>query len=140
MNPESGAAAVFLDRLRADPQHLDALMGLGSIALATGARDAARTIFDQATRHHPGALGAWVTLGDMALEDGKAEGARCHYQAALAGDPRSAEAARGGARGALSCFRTRRERAALALARRCPGGGHRGLRRLCGSVPAAAGS
>jgi hypothetical protein len=98
MQQEPVAVAALLDRLRADPQHLESLMGLGSIALATGRRDAARTIFGQATRHHPGALGAWVTLGNMALEDGEAATARCHYEAALARDGSCAEAAQGMAR------------------------------------------
>jgi tetratricopeptide (TPR) repeat protein len=98
MQPESVAASVFLDRLRADPQHLDSLMGLGSIALATGRRDAARTLFGQAIRHHPGALGAWVTLGNMALEDGEVPTARRHYEAALARNADCAEAAQGMAR------------------------------------------
>jgi hypothetical protein len=90
--------AVFLDRLRADPRHLDSLMGLGSIALATGRRDAARTVFAQATRYHPGALGAMVTLGNMALEDGDVGTARSHYEAALARDAACTEAAQGMAR------------------------------------------
>jgi hypothetical protein len=95
---QQACVAVFLDRLRADPQHLDSLMGLGSIALATGRRDAARTVFAQATRHHPRALGAWVTLGNMALEDGDFGTARSHYEAALARDAACAEAAQGMAR------------------------------------------
>ena len=73
-------------------------MGLGSIALTTGRRDAARTLFVQATQHHPGELGAWVTLGNMALEDGEAETARSHYEAALARNAACAEAAQGMAR------------------------------------------
>ena len=98
MQLDAEVIAAFLDRLGADPQHLESLMGLGSIALSTGRRDAARTIFVQATRHHPGALGAWVTLGNMALEDGEAEMARGHYEAALARDTTCAEAAQGMAR------------------------------------------
>ena len=98
MQQEPVAAAVLLDRLRADPGHLDTLMKLGSIALATGRRDAARTIFGQATRHHPGALSARITLGNMALEDGEAGIARTHYEAALAQDAGCAEAAQGMAR------------------------------------------
>jgi hypothetical protein len=98
MRQSSDLAAIFLDRLRADPQHLEALLGLGSIALATGRRDAARTIFGQATRHPSGAIGAWVTLGNMALEDGQATTARGHYDAALARDATCAEAIQGMAR------------------------------------------
>ena len=95
---EGPSAASFLDRLRIDPQHLESLLGLGSIALATGRRDAARTVFGHATRHHPGALGAWVTLGNMALEDGEATTARSYYEAALAKDETCAEASQGRAR------------------------------------------
>jgi hypothetical protein len=91
-------ASPFLDRLRADPQHLESLLSLGSIALRTGRREAARTIFGHATRHHPGALGALVTLGNMALEDGEAATARNHYEAALAKDGTCAQAAQGMAR------------------------------------------
>jgi hypothetical protein len=98
MQPDPVAAAALLDRLRADPQHLESLMGLGSIALVTGRRDAARTLFGQAILHHPGALGAWVTLGNMALEDGEPGAARMHYEAALTRDARCAEAAQGMAR------------------------------------------
>jgi tetratricopeptide (TPR) repeat protein len=98
MPPDRAAEADYLDRLRRDPTQLEALMGLGSIALATGRRDAARTIFGQATRHHPAALGARVTLGNMAIEDGAAEVARCHFQSALARDAGCAEASQGMAR------------------------------------------
>jgi hypothetical protein len=98
MQQTSAATADFLDRLRADPQHLDSLMGLGAVALATGRRDAARTVFVQATRHHPGALGAWVTLGNMAVEDGEVASARNYYAAALARNAACAEAAQGMAR------------------------------------------
>jgi hypothetical protein len=73
-------------------------MGLGAIALATGRRDAARTVFEQAARHHPSALGAQVTLGNMALEDGAAARARLQYADALARDATCAEAAQGMAR------------------------------------------
>jgi hypothetical protein len=98
MQWQSRAAVAFLERLRADPAHLESLMGLGAIALASGRRDAARTVLCQATRHHPGAIAASVTLGNMALEDGEAETARRHYEAALARDATCAEAAQGMAR------------------------------------------
>jgi hypothetical protein len=95
---EDAHEAACLDRLRRDPTNLAALMGLGAIALATGRRAAARTVFEQAARHHPGALAAPVTLGNMALEDGAATQARRHYAAALARDATCAEAAQGMAR------------------------------------------
>jgi hypothetical protein len=92
------AEAACLDRLRQEPTNLAALMGLGRVALATGRRDAARTVFEQAARHHPHALGAQVTLGNMALEDGMGMRARLHYADALACDSACAEAAQGMAR------------------------------------------
>jgi hypothetical protein len=92
------AAAAFLDRLRVEPQHLGSLMGVARVALATGRRDAARTVLGQVTRHHAGVLSAWVTLGNMALEDGEAEVARRHYQVALATDSTCVEARQGLAR------------------------------------------
>jgi hypothetical protein len=98
MHQQASAAETLLDQLRADPRHLDSLMALGSIALTTGRRDAARTIFIQATRHHADALGAWVTLGNMALEDGDAMVARGHFGAALAKDASCIAAAQGMAR------------------------------------------
>jgi tetratricopeptide (TPR) repeat protein len=89
---------VCLDRLSIEPTHLAALMGLGSIALATGRRDAARTAFEHAVTHHPGALGAHVTLGNMAIEDGRTDKARKHYEKALAHDLACTEAVQGMAR------------------------------------------
>ncbi len=94
----ASAEAACLDGLRRDPTNLDALMGLGAIALATGRRDAARTVLEQAVRHHAGALGAWVTLGNMDLEDGAPLRARIHYAGALARDATCAEAVQGMAR------------------------------------------
>ncbi|WP_419759372.1 hypothetical protein [Acidisoma sp.] len=92
------AVAAFLDRLRSEPQHLESLLGLGSLALAAGRRDAARTLFARATQHHPKDLAPCVTLGNMALEDGEAGTARSHFEAALATDAACIEAAQGMAR------------------------------------------
>ena len=98
MRQDAFAAEAFLDRLRADPQHLESLMELGAIAIASGRRDAARTIFSQVTRYHPDRLGAWVTLGNMALEDGEEGVARHHFAAALRRNATCVEAAQGMAR------------------------------------------
>ena len=50
---DEGARLAYVDVLRGDPTHFDALNELGTLALAGGYRSAARTAYTQAVQHHP---------------------------------------------------------------------------------------
>ena len=95
---DEGAGQLYVDILRLDRTHRQALIELGALALAKGRREAARTAFRQAVGCHADDLTSRVTLGNMALEDGDIPAARLHYQSALAVNPECAEACQGMAR------------------------------------------
>jgi hypothetical protein len=95
---DAAAQQIYLDILRLDPTHREALIDLGVIALGTGHRAAARTLFLQVAQRHPEDLTAPVTLGNMALEDDELAAARAHYEDALARDSGCAQAYQGIAR------------------------------------------
>lgn len=92
------AKATYLEMLRIDPGHFDALIELGNLALATGYRSAARTAYLQAVALHPDQPVAHVNLGNLYLQDGAYEEARAQYEAALATNGKFAEAHQGLAR------------------------------------------
>lgn len=92
------ARVVYLELLRRDPTHLDALLGVGNLAFATGRRAAARTAYEQAIRSHPQQLAARVNLGNLLYADEEFAAAAEHYRAALALSPELAEAHQGLAR------------------------------------------
>jgi tetratricopeptide (TPR) repeat protein len=93
-NDESAKLA-YVEALRADPTHFQALNELGTLALAGGYRSAARTAYTQAVEHHPARPIGRVNLANVLREDQDFEGARRHYQAALALDPDLPEAHQG---------------------------------------------
>jgi tetratricopeptide (TPR) repeat protein len=92
---DEGAKLAYVEVLRIDPTHFDALNELGTLALAGGFRSAARTAYTQAVAHHPGNPVARVNLANVLREDNDLENARRHYAAALLVDPDLPEAHRG---------------------------------------------
>src|SRR5580658_9225206 len=92
---DEGAKLAYVDVLRGDPTHFDALNELGTLALAGGYRSAARTAYAQAVQHHPGNPVGRVNLANVMREDGDLPAARHHYEAALAADPDLPEAHQG---------------------------------------------
>ncbi len=95
---DEAAKAIYLDLLRRDPAHFDALCELGALAYASGHRSAARTAYEQAVRCHPDKPMARVNLGNLLLEAGEFDAARAQYEAALGTDPDFAQAHQGMAR------------------------------------------
>jgi arylsulfatase A-like enzyme/Flp pilus assembly protein TadD len=77
-----------LERARAlDPSSARVLVGLGSVRLTAGMRDAAREAFEQALVQNPAAAQAESALAMMAGEDGRSDEARERFSRALAADP-----------------------------------------------------
>jgi TPR repeat/Tetratricopeptide repeat len=95
---DEAAKAAFVEALRLDPTHFEALNDLGALASASGHRSAARTSYRQAVRCHPKNPIGRVNLGNILVEDGELAEAREHYEAALAVDPDLPEAHQGLAR------------------------------------------
>ena len=95
---DEAAKAAFVEALRLDPTHFEALNDLGALASASGHRSAARTSYRQAVRRHPSNPIGRVNLGNILAEDGELAEAREHYEAALAVDPHLPEAHQGLAR------------------------------------------
>ena len=89
------AKQAYLDILRRQPTHFDALNELGTLALSGGFRSAARTAYQQAVRHHPGNKVAHVNLANVLREQQDLAGARLHYERALSIDPDFHEAHQG---------------------------------------------
>ena len=85
----------YLALLQRMPTHFGALNDFGTMLLATGFRDAARTVFEQAVRHHPGRPGGHVNLANLLLALGELVTAREHFAAALRLDPDHMHAHRG---------------------------------------------
>jgi len=95
---DESAKAVYLELLRRDPAHLDALNELGNLALATGHRSAARTAYLRAVQCHPDNPVGHVNLGNLYYQDGDLAAARVQYEMALATCGDFAEAHQGLAR------------------------------------------
>lgn len=92
------AKIAYVEILRRDPTHFDALTELGNLAYRTNHRAAARTAYEQAVRCHPRNPVGRVNLGNLLLEEGEPLAARTQYQAALEADPDVAAAHQGLAR------------------------------------------
>src|ERR1700722_19839084 len=92
---DEGAKLAYLEVLREDLTHFDALNELGTLALAGGYRSAARTAYAQAVQHHPGNPVGHVNFANVLREDGDLPAARHHYEAALAVAPDLPEAHQG---------------------------------------------
>ena len=95
---DAGAQAAYLDALRLDPTHFEALNDLGVLALRKGRRAAARTAHRQAVRFHPDNPMGRVNLANILLSEGETSEACEHYRAALARDPNFRAAHQGLAR------------------------------------------
>lgn len=89
------AKDLYLQILRRDATHFEALTELGNLAYESGYRSAARTAYEQAVRCQPDNPIGRVNLGNMLCEAGELDGARNHYEAALAAQPGLAEAHQG---------------------------------------------
>jgi hypothetical protein len=85
----------YLALLARAPTHFGALNDFGTMLLATGYRDAARTVFEQAVRHHPDNANGHVNLANLLLALGELAQARRHFEAALSRDPDHVHAHRG---------------------------------------------
>ncbi len=95
---DEAAKAAYVEALRRDPTHFEALNDLAALACASGHRSAARVAYAQAARHHPANPIARVNFANLLLDDGEIGEARAHYEAALAADPDFPEAHQGLAR------------------------------------------
>jgi hypothetical protein len=85
----------YLELLRRARTHFGALNDFGTMLLATGYRDAARTVFEQAARQHPDRPDGLVNLANLLLALGELAPARAHFEAALRADPDHVHAHRG---------------------------------------------
>ena len=92
------ALAAYVEVLREDPAHLDALNGFGNLAFAMGRRSAARTVYERAAHSHPGNARVRVNLGNLYYYEDDLAAARLQYEAALALDAGLPEAHQGLAR------------------------------------------
>ena len=95
---DDAAKAAYVDVLRRDATHFEALNELGTVAYATGHRSAARTAYEQAVAYHSDNPLGRVNLANLLTEDGDFAAARAHYEAALVVDPDLASAQQGMAR------------------------------------------
>jgi hypothetical protein len=80
---DAAAKQAYVDVLRLDSTHFDALNELGALAKASGHRSAARSVYVRAVQLHPANSIGHVNLANLLLEDGDVSGARPHYEAAL---------------------------------------------------------
>jgi hypothetical protein len=85
----------YLALLQRAPTHYGALNDFGTMLLATGYRDAARTVFEQAVRHHPDRPDGRVNLANFLFKLDELAAARDHFAAALRVDPDHPHAHRG---------------------------------------------
>ena len=92
------AFAGYLEALRREPGHFEALNDLGVLAHASGRRTAARSAHAQAVRLHPDKPIGHVNLANILAEEGRDAEAAAHYEAALRLDPDLPEAHQGLAR------------------------------------------
>jgi len=85
----------YLALLQRAPTHFGALNDFGTMLLATGYRDAARTVLEQAVRFHPDRPDGHVNLANLLLKIDELPSARAHFEAALRLDPDHIHAHRG---------------------------------------------
>jgi Tetratricopeptide repeat len=85
----------YLALLARAPTHFGALNDFGTMLLATGYRDAARTVFEHAVRHHPDNASGRVNLANLLLALGELAPAQRHFEEALRRDPDHVHAHRG---------------------------------------------
>ena len=92
---DEAARTAYMEVLRSDPTHIDALVELGNLALAGGFRSAAKTAYAEAIKHHPANPVARVNLANLLRADSEPAAAKLHYEAALAIDANMHEAHQG---------------------------------------------
>jgi hypothetical protein len=85
----------YLELLRRTPTHFGALNDFGALALKSGHKEAARSLFGAAVHHHPDNPNGRVNLANLLLHIGEVEEARVHFGAALRVDPDHIHAHRG---------------------------------------------
>ena len=95
---DDAAKAAFVEALRMDPTHFEALNDLAALACASGHTSAARTAYHQAVRCHPSNPIGHVNLANLLTEDGDYGAARDHFRTALGLEPYLPEADQGLAR------------------------------------------
>ncbi len=89
------AIDAYVDVLRREPGHGEALANLGTLLFNTGRRSAARLTYEEALRHNGESVPLLVNLANALLELGEIASARDRYERALALDPASARAHQG---------------------------------------------
>ena len=77
----------YLRVIELEPSHLENLLGLGKLLVATGKRKAAEMVYAEAVKYHPYDVVCRVNLGSVLLEGGNPAQARMHYEEALRMDP-----------------------------------------------------
>lgn len=80
---DEAAKLAYIEVLRHDPTHFDALTELAVLAQGSGHRAAARSAYQQAAQHHPNRAMGRVNLANALADDGECVAARMHYAAAL---------------------------------------------------------
>lgn len=92
---EEAAKNTYLMLLSDDPDHVPALVELGTLAEASGHRGAARSAWQRAVTIDPNHAIAQTCLANTLASLGNYKDARKHYQAALRGNPNCIAAQRG---------------------------------------------
>lgn len=95
---DEAAKASYLEALRHDAGHFDALHELATLAYGSGHRSAAKTAWQRASHFHPDRPEALVSLANLAAEEECWPEARRLYEAALRLQPAMAPAHQGLAR------------------------------------------
>ncbi len=89
------AVQAYVNALRIEPAHVEALNGLGLLCMAAGNRAGARTLLSGAVLHGPLNAAAHANLAYLYALDNQLTGARKLYEHALVLDPRLAIAHHG---------------------------------------------
>ncbi len=85
----------YLQLLRDTPTDFAVLNDFGTLVLAAGYSDAARSLFGEAVRHHPDNANGHVNLANLLFLSGEPEPAHAHFETALRLDPDHVHAHRG---------------------------------------------
>jgi len=89
------ALQAYIDVLRLEPTHVDALGALGLLFLGAGNRAGARTLLSGAVLHGPAHAAAHANLAAVCVLDNRLPAARTLFERALQLDPQLAAAHRG---------------------------------------------
>jgi glutathione synthase/RimK-type ligase-like ATP-grasp enzyme len=80
---DSEAQAAYIEVIKHDGAHFDALVGLGNLLARTGYRRAARLSYQEAAKARPHSAIVDVNLGNTFLDTNELDLARMHYERAL---------------------------------------------------------